>query len=246
MKIPAMTDRPDKRMLICTIAYWLVCFFLEPIFLLYLVYGYYENQSVLALVQIVYSVINGLCAAFIFKHHIGDGFFALRLEPKRFWSTIAICLGLFYGFMGLTWLVSRVLPAFEIFSQYFMVLPAVELEVFMLPADMVHARPLLGTLCVTLATPVTISCLVYALGFAPACEKDPLLGYAVGIGILMLHRTMNYYTTGTIPLEVTLFICQLPLHLCGFIAYHRTNSIWGPMVFLAINNLISCLVLLVL
>lgn len=246
MKIPAMTDRPDKRMLICAGAYWLVCFLLEPIFLLYLVYGYYDDAVVLGWVQMVYYVINAVCTVFIFKHHIADGFFTLQVEPKRFWTTIALCLGLFFGFMGLAWVISLVLPIFGIFAEFFTVLPAVELEVFMMPAQLVQTHPLLGTLCVTLAAPITISGLVYGLGFAPACEKDPLLGYAVGIGILILHRNMNYYTTGTIPLEMTLFVCQLPMHLCGFIAYHRTNSIWGPMVFLSISNLISCLVLLVL
>ena len=90
-----MNERPEKRALITAGCYWFVAFFLLPVFLLYLINGFQNNESVLGWVQILYYFLNALCSFFIFREHLADGLFALRFDTKKVITTVLTCAGIF-------------------------------------------------------------------------------------------------------------------------------------------------------
>ena len=233
MDMYVMTDRPDKRTLITTGCYWFVAFFLLPVFLLYLVYGFQDNDSVLGWVQFCYYGTNALCTFFIFREHLADGWFTLRMEAKKVLLTVAACAGSFAAVYGLLMLAGITSLRYAI--------PVSELELLLMPEDLVRANPVFGTLSLTVFTPLTISCLLYGLGFSPACNVHPVLGYAVVLAVLGLHRALNYYTVGTVELEQMMYAVQLPAHILACVAYHKTNTVLAPVLFHALINLLSCL-----
>ncbi len=243
LKTYTMTERPDKRTLITTGCYWFVAFFLLPIFLLYLTYGFYEEAPVLGWVQICYYGINAICTFFIFRDHLTDGWFTLQIGVKKVLYTVLACAGIFLAAFAVILLLGTQVPAFMDMQH---AIPVSELELLLMPADLVRTHPLFGTLSLVLLTPLTVSCLLYGLGFAPACNVHPGLGYAVVLAVLALHRALNYYTTGTIELENMLYWVQLPAHLLACVAYHRTDTILAPVLFHMVINLLSCLLILFL
>lgn len=243
LQIHTMTERPDKRTLITTGCYWLVSFFLLPIFLLYLCFGFYESAPVLGWVQVCYYAVNALCTFFIFREHLADGWFTFRIDPKKVWTTVFVCAGIFIVFFTAVMLLGTV-PGWSALQQIHYAVPVSELELMMLPMQLVQTNPIFGTVSLLLFTPLTVSCLLYGLGFSPACNAHPVLGYMAALAVLGLHRALNYYTVGTIQLEQMLYLAQLPAHLLACAAYHRTDTVIAPILFHMVINLLACLLIL--
>lgn len=239
-----MSDRPSKRTLITTGCYWYVTFLLLPIFLLYLTNGFSRESPVLIWVQVIYYAVNALCAFFIFREHLEDGWFTFRIDPKRILTTVLVCVGIAVVFYTVVCVLGMTVPGLSLLAYCNYALPVSELEVFMMPADLVELSPVLGILSLTVFTPLTVSCLLYGLGFAAPCNVSPLLGYGVALAVLGAHRILNYYTVGTVELEWILFFVQLPAHLLACEAYRRTDSIVAPILFHMILNLLACLLVL--
>ena len=238
MSLSVMNERPDKRTLIITGCYWFVAFFLMPVFLLYLIYGLQDNIA-LSWVQVCYYGINAVCTFFIYREHLADSWLNFQIDKKKLLMTVLVCVGIFivlfaWAFLLLRWLIP---------VEY--ALPVTELELLLMPTDFVDVNPVAGILTVVICTPLTVSCLLYGLGFAPACNVHPLLGYGVLIAVLALHRKLNYYSVGTVELERLLFLLQLPGHLLACETYRRTDSILAPILFHMILNLLSCLLILI-
>ena len=240
-----MNERPEKRALITAGCYWFVAFFLLPVFLLYLINGFQNNESVLGWVQILYYFLNALCSFFIFREHLADGLFALRFDTKKVITTVLTCAGIFLVLLCGLLLLGTYVPALAWLGYLQNAVPVSELEWILMPATLVQVNPLFGTLSLVLFTPLTVSCLLYGLGFSPACNVHPLLGYGVLLAVLALHRCLNYYSPGTIELENMMFLIQLPAHLLACVAYHRTESILAPILFHMLINLLTCILILV-
>lgn len=244
LKTYTMTERPDKRTLITTGSYWLVAFFLLPIFLLYLTIGFHQDSQVLGWVQFCYYAVNGVCTFFIFREHLEDSWLTFRIDTKKILTTVFVCVGICIVFYTVVLMVGRFVPGFALLEYFSYALPVSELELMMSPLQLVEANPVFGTLSLVLFTPLTVSCLLYGLGFSPACNVHPVLGYVVAALVLGLHRALNYYTVGTIELEQILYMVQLPSHLLACICYHRTDSVIAPILFHGIVNLLVCLYIL--
>lgn len=239
-----MTERPEKRTLFTAGCYWFVAFFLLPVFLLYLVNGFQNNDAVIGWVQILYYFLNALCTFFIFREHLADGWFTLRFETQKVITTVLVCAGIFLVLVCGLMALGLVIPGLSFLLNLQNAVPVSELEWLLMPTYLVQVNPLFGTLSLVLFTPLTVSCLLYGLGFSPACNVHPLLGYGVLIAVLTLHRCLNYYSTGTIGLENVMFAVQLPAHLLACAAYHRTESILAPILFHMVINLLTCVLIL--
>lgn len=237
MKLPEMTERPEKRVLITAGAYWLMMLFLIPIVLIYFTIGFHENDKVLGWVQIIYHVINLVCVIFIFKDHLYDCWLTVQLQTKKVILTalVGVIASVFLLKIGKL-LGPLFLPMFGMAANG---VPMVELELFLFPKYLVEVHSLLGTLVVVSAS-VTVACLLYGLGFSAACSHRSWLGYVVVTGVLILHRCFFYYTVGTVDVAASAFWVQLPVHLLACAAYHYTDSIWTPIFMLAVLNLLGC------
>ena len=240
-----MTERPEKRTLITTGCYWFVAFFLLPVFMLYLTHGFQDNEAVIGWLQIIYYFLNALCAFFIFREHLEDGWFVLRYETQKVITTVLVCAGIFLVLLCGLMALGLVIPGLSFLLNLQNAVPVSELEWMLMPTHLVQIHPLFGTLSMVIFTPLTVSCLLYGLGFSPACTVHPLLGYGVLIGVLTLHRCLNYYSTGTIELENMMFAVQLPAHILACVTYHRTESILAPILFHMVINLLTCILILV-
>ena len=238
MKIPMMTERPEKRVLITTGAYWMMMLFLIPIVLLYFMYGFYENDVVLGWVQILYHAVNLVCTIFIFKDHLCDGWFVVQLNKKKLLTTVMVCATVCIVLSGV---ISRVAgPMLPDPNCAWAAIPSVELELFLFAGDLAATHPVFGTLSVVSAA-LSVSCLLYGLGFSAPCSYRPWLGYVVVILVLALHRCFFYYTVGTVDVALSMFWVQLPIHLVACMAYHYTDTIWAPIFLHGILNLVGCM-----
>ena len=103
-----------------------------------------------------------------------------------------------------------------------------------------------GTLCVVILTPITTSCLYYAIGFVPAYNVKPWLGYVVMALVAAFPRVCNAMNMGIPAVELMLYLAQLPVHMIGCWAYKKVDSIWAPIASIAITNLISALLIIIL
>ena len=238
MKMPEMTEHPEKRVLIATGAYCMLMFFMIPIVLLFLTTGFHQEDQVLSWVQLGYHVVNIFALAYIFRDHLSDCWTMVQLQTKKVLLTAlagvaaAVILVLIIRVVGP--LVIEV-PELAVNS-----VPVVELELFLFPKQLAQTQPVLGTIVVVCSS-VSVACLLYGTGFAPACSNRSWLGYLVVIGVLILHRNFYYYTVGTVEQAVSAFIVQLPIHLVACMTYHYTDSIWTPIFMLAGVNLLGCL-----
>jgi membrane protease YdiL (CAAX protease family) len=123
-------------------------------------------------------------------------------------------------------------------------LPLTEVDLFILPCDVVATYPLLGTLCMGFVTPITISCLLYGSVFAPICYKRPVLAYVAMAAYLAFPRFCNAATFWDPATEWTLYFTQLPLHMIACWSYQKADSIWAPVLTHMIVNFFSALLIL--
>ena len=96
MKMPELSDCPEKRTLIITGSYWFLMFFMIPIVLIYCMDGFYNNQKVMAAVDIVYHFINLVCAFLIFREYLIDSWLTVQIQKKKFIKTVLLG-ALFYA-----------------------------------------------------------------------------------------------------------------------------------------------------
>ena len=121
------------------------------------------------------------------------------------------------------------------------VLPLPEMELQMLAGEQIFYSPILGTVCMVLLVPVSVSCLYYAVGFAPLAEKRPWMGYAFLMLVAAIPRIVNMLTFWAAGDELVLYLFQLPVHLIACWTYQKTDTVWTPMLTLAGANLAACL-----
>ena len=234
MKMPELSDCPEKRTLIITGSYWFLMFFMIPIVLIYCMDGFYNNQKVMAAVDIVYHFINLVCAFLIFREYLIDSWLTVQIQKKKFIKTVSLGALFCVGFMRIMRPLAMLL--YTEGDTAWQSLPIVEMELFVSTEGLILLHPVFGTLSVVGAS-LTVSCLLYGLGFATPCYRRPWLGYVVMFGVLLLHRSLFYYTVGSVQQAVAMFLTQLPIHIAACIAYHYADTIWAPIFIHAILGL---------
>lgn len=241
---PTLTEHPETNNSIAALIYQVVGYYSIPFLLLLLLQGGRNNiHKVTSAVEIAYHAFNFLVAQFIFREYLKDTFGDVRYDLNRLMKTVSLSTGLIvlfsmvlfslFGFSrGLTTLVA------------YGTMPLTEVDQFMLPCDVVAIRPLLGTLCMTFLTPVTISCLFYGAVFAPICYTRPVLAYLAMAVWLAFPRLCNAATFWDPATEWTLYFTQLPLHMIACWSYQKADSIWAPILTHVIVNGLSCLLII--
>lgn len=120
------------------------------------------------------------------------------------------------------------------------------MDILVLGSAVAADNPIFGTLTMVLLTPVTISCLFYCTSFAPAYNHNPWLGY-LAVTVMSAFSSLCMILSGWPVLdEVLLFAVRLPIHLIACWSFQKTESIFVPMLVLAVNNLVACVVYIVM
>lgn len=241
---PTLTERPELNNSIAALVYQVVAYYSLPFLLLLLLQGGDAGRDkVEAAVEIAYHVFNFFVALFIFREYLTDASLSLKQDLKRNLTTIWVSVGLIF-------LVSLVL--YNLFAHSFSqlrlsahgALPLTEVELFVLPRDVVLTYPLFGTLCMMFLTPFSIGCLYYGAVFAPVCYTRPILAYFAMALFLAFPRYCNGSTFWVPAEQIILYITQLPLHIIACRAYQKSDSIWVPIAIHVIVNSFACALIL--
>lgn len=240
---PTLLERPETGSIIGALFYAVLAFFSLPFLLMLFLQGSWNNGKAVAGVELFYHVVNFIVAVCLFREYLFDTFDDIRDGFKEIMKTVSVSTGLII-------LISIVL--FSVFAYSsgsaqligFGTLPLSEVDLFILPCDMVAFYPLLGTLCMSFLAPIAISCLYYGAVFAPICYTRPVLAYIVMIAFLAFPRFCNAATYWDPATEWTLYFTQLPIHLIACWSYQKADSIWAPILTHMIVNLFSCLLII--
>jgi len=243
---PIMIDRPEKRNLICGVFYCLIAFWTLPFLLLLFMQGSFDNPVTLAWGDIAYHIINFIISLSIFHRYLAESFINVQADFKNI-LTIALVAGGMMCLLMLFHIIGYFLTGSELlWFAAFGTLPVAEVELFVFSSEVVRQVPLAGILCMTILTPVSISCLFYATAFAPAACERPWLGYLLVVLLLAFPRICNGLTYWYPMEELQLYLLQLPLHLLACWSYQKADTIWAPIIALSMTNLATAVLQLLL
>lgn len=240
-----MLDAPERTHVMAAGFYGILCFFSFPFILLLLRVGFGGEPYTATWIEIVFHVVNLVIVGSLFREYLSDSLLNAQIYKEKFITVVAISVGLMLG-VGLMWHFLGLFTGLEFFLiAGFGTIPLSEMDVFMLSADVILHNKIFGTLCMILLVPVTTSCLYYAVGFVPAYNVRPWLGYLTLAAAVAFPRLCNGLTYWVLSEELILYLAQLPVHIVGCWAYRKMDSIWAPIVSIAITNLISAVLLMI-
>lgn len=239
---PEMYDRPENGPVAASAIYWGICYFLIPFVTIFLSWAFSSDLTAVIGVDIATYILNFVCMLSLFRSYLSDSLMEVQLDLPRFLKTVLIStilmlvveLGLI--FWGFRWDIPGTLWSY----------PLSETSVVASTCFIVIGSPLVGTLCMTLLTPVTVSCMFYATVFAPLATKNPKLAYIVTPILLLFPRLLSSWWLHTGFYDLSIYLFQLPVHLIACWAYQKSNSVWAPIVTISITNLLVSLFFLFL
>lgn len=245
-RIPVLLERPETQVIGVTAVYSGICFFWLPFILLLMLDGLQDNIVVISWFEIVFHIVNFALIVGLFKEYLYDALDNLRLHRKVVIRTILIAIGLMLAVMELWFALLQRTQSGIFFLASFGTVPMSEMDLFSLSADVVCANPIFGTLSMVVLTPVTLSCIYYAVGFAPAYNVRPWLGYLVVAAVIAFPRICNATTFWDPTEQLISYLTHLPIQMIACWAYRRTDTIWTPIILHAATNLVACVVLIVM
>lgn len=240
---PTLTERPDNGNIFASLIYEVVAFFTVPFLLLLLLQGSLTSRKTVSVIEFAFHAFNFFVALFIYREYLTDTFADIRYNFKRLLKATSVNIALIL----LVVLVLHTLFAYNrglLSLTAYGALPLVEVDLFILPLDLVLTRPLLGTVCMVFLAPLAISCLFYATVFAPICYTRPVLAYFAMAAFLAFPRYCNAATYWDPATEWMLYFTQLPIHLIACRSYQTTDSIWAPILTHTVVNAIACVLVL--
>ena len=234
-KYPEMYDRPENGSVAGSGIYWLVCYFMIPFVTVFLSWAFSDYIFAVVGVDLCTYIFSFICMLALFRQYLADSFLNVSINKGAFIKTVSISAGLILVFEFVTLFLggNAALAAF----------PISETSMVASTSFVVLGSPILGFLCVTVLTPVTVSCMFYATVFAPIACKRPLLGYGVLAVLLLFPRLLSTYLLQVGQYDISLYCLQLPIHMIACRAYQKTNTIWAPIIALSITNLATCVLL---
>ena len=243
MNTKIMLDQPDKYAVGGAAAYGLFSYVLIPFVLFWVAFGFNGDPNFRFVGQLVHHGINFLVAVSLYREYLRDAFITVQMETRTVIRTVVRSAAeMVVYFVGL-W---SVLPAFggQFWSALLLgTLPIGEVDLLMFTSDFLYVSPIVGSLVLILLTPVTTTCLYYAMGFAPVCYKKPWLAYVVVALVLSIPRVINSVLFWGSLQESAIYLGQLPIHLLACRAYQKCDSVWAPIFSLMAANLMACVFL---
>jgi len=233
---PIMNDDTEKGMHFALLAYWIFAFGVMPSWMPLFGDGFWDNLPVISWFEIAYHVLNGVVIVIMLKTYLKDSFFNVQMDPKGFLKIVCLsALVMLVLVAGLYYFFGDVIVDFY---------PISEMTVALTTGYLVEVQPIFGTICCSLFTPFAVVGLFYASGFAPVCRHNRWLGYVVVTVLLALPCVFDILWRGQAGYVVTTFALQLPMHWIACWTYQKADTIWAPIVTLAVFNLGSSLMAL--
>ena len=238
---PSMNSKPEKIQIFATIPCWLWVFVLFPMFMPFIGLGIWEQSEISVWLEFGYHVANGFLMLWIMLGYLKEDWYMVTTAFPYYLKHIALTVGLTAG-AELVLLGALYLLGFniEIMLNW---LPVVEMNVSHTPWLFVDLEPILGTIVLSVFTPISICALFYCFGFAPVCYKKPWLAYPSIAVVTLIPPIINILWRGEAALVLSGYLVQLPIHLLVCWSYQKTDNVWTPLVSLATINLLASIVL---
>ncbi len=238
---PPMYSNPEKIQIFRLIPCWLFAFVLFPRYMPFLGIGIWEQWETSVWLEIGYHVINGIVMLLIMSSYLKEEFFMVTTDVRFYVKHIALTVGLI-AVTETVLLGTLFLCGFNI--EYMLEsLPITEMAVSHTQLFVIQLEPIIGTIVLSVFSPISICALFYCLGFAPICSKKPWLAYLNIIAITLIPPMIDIIWRGDAALVLSGYIAHLPIHLLTCWSYQKTDNVWTPMISLAVTNLLSSIVL---
>ncbi|MBR4972783.1 MAG: hypothetical protein IKY59_07420 [Oscillospiraceae bacterium] len=237
---PTLLECPDKTTVAAGIFYALLSLFVVPYYLrLMMIMDDWEPVAI-SWYEFAYHLINFIAVVLLFREFLWDAFIMFRLQARDILAEIkfaaigiVVTVGALYVLAGVwedtEWLALAAWCA----------LPMSETEWLFFSGDLVYYNPLGGGICAIVLAPVTISCLYYCVGFVPAFNRRPWLGYVTIAGMIACVHIRNSINVSTPATELVAFAAQLPIHLLACRAFRKADNIFAPILTLSLANLLA-------
>ena len=226
---PIMNDDTEKGMHFALFAYWIFAFGVMPTWMPLFGDGFWDNLPVISWFEIAYHVINGVVIAIMLKTYLKDSFLNVQLDPKGFLKTVGFSvLAMLAVAAGLRYCLGRGMTD---------IYPIKEMSVALTSGLLVKQQPIFGTICLSLFTPFAVVGLFYVSIFAPVCRRNRWLGYVVVTVLMAVPCALDILWRGQASLTILIFILQLPMHWIACWTYQKADTVWAPILTLAIFNL---------
>ena len=226
---PIMNDDTEKGMHFALFAYWIFAFGVMPSWMPLFGDGFWDNLPVISWFEIAYHVINGVVIAIMLKTYLKDSFLNVQLDPKGFLKTVGFSvLAMLAVAAGLRYCLGRGMTD---------IYPIKEMSVALTSGLLVKQQPIFGTICLSLFTPFAVVGLFYVSVFAPVCRRNRWLGYVVVTVLMAVPCALDILWRGQASLTILIFILQLPMHWIACWTYQKADTVWAPVLTLAIFNL---------
>lgn len=240
---PTMTLRVEKPATAVTIFYGFFGFLVIPFVSMLLLGDSWKNMQWRSWFEFGCHLLHFLFALAILRNIVSDSTMNVQLNVASFLGVTALGIVMMLAVSSGSFLLAALSGSELLISTADWMLPLFEKETVMMADFLVADSPVLGLICMGILAPVGVSCIFYAVGFAPTCEDHPLLAYLVVAVVLALPRLCNVILFQPVEYELAMYIFQLPLHWIACWTFQKTDSIWAPIAVLSVTNLMHCRVL---
>lgn len=240
---PRMTDRPEARQIVGGGVYWVFMLIGLPFLVVLMTAALGSTEGTAMGMYIAYCVVNLICTILIFRHYLEESFWNLRLDPKRFFVSVGLGLAVF-GVLEVILIIAGMMAQDPLL---FVCFPVAEPLMGVSSPYWVLSQPIVLGLAVMILAPITTCCLYYAVGFAVPAQDRPWLGYLIIVLMSVLPAVLLVTSGGREPATgVIYFVSMLPFHLCACWVYQRSDTIWAPIAFQTVINLLTIPVVVIL
>ena len=234
---PEMNDRPGNWMPAVLVAYWIFAFAIIPVWLPMITEGFWGSAQFNSWVDVIYHAVNAAVIVAILKEYAVESLLEVQLDPKKFVKTVGIAVMIMVSIAPVLLVASGVLMG-EVY-------PIQSMTVAAAPGVMVEQLPVIGTLCNAVFTPISVTGLIYAAGFAPMCCRRTWLGYLTLPLVLLGPVVFEIMWRGLSDYVIPTYLLQLPMHYIACWAYQKADTVWAPVTTLALFNLLVSIIILI-
>lgn len=237
---PSMNSKPERVRVFSLIICYLWVFVLVPMFMPFLGAGLWEDRESIAWLEIAYHVANGLFMLILIGSYLKDEWFMVTTDVRFYLKHIALTVGLIV--VTEAELISALTLCGLDMDALREGLPVVEMMISHTPPALLQDKPVLGTLALSVFSPISICTMFYCFVFAQVCYRKPWLAYVCIAVVALVPPVADILWRGNARFMLGTYIVQLPIHLLACWSYQKTDNVWTPLISLAITNLLASLV----
>ena len=241
---PPMYSKPEKIQIFALIPCWVWVFVLLPMFMPFLDLGLWEQTEDSVWLEIGYHVSNGILMLLLMFSYFKEDWFMVTIDWRNILKHVLLTVGLILG-AELTLMILLLFGGFNI-GYIIECLPVAEMFVSHTPLLLVDLEPIFGTVVMSVFVPISICSLFYCLGFAPICNKNPILAYLCIAAITLIPPIVNILWRGDSEFFLSGYLAHLPIHLLTCWSYQKTDNVWTPLMTLTVTNLLLSILLPIL